>query len=118
MITAGAVSPEFFAERNQGLSPESIYESLARRIPNHEEKVLLHGDPTFDNLLIDERGAVGFVDCGHAGRGDRYLDLATIIMSIDEHFGSEAIDLFADAYGLAAIDAKKLEFFSDLFELF
>lgn len=118
MISAGAVSAECFADRNQGLTPESIYQKLVRSLPEHEDNVLVHGDATFENILIDEKGIVGLIDCGHAGRGDRYVDLATLIMDINEHFGSEAIDLFAGSYGLTTIDAKKLEFFSDLYELF
>jgi aminoglycoside 3'-phosphotransferase II len=118
MISAGLVRTELFAERNQGLSPQNIYDRLVQSIPEREQNVLVHGDATFGNLLVDDNGTVGFIDCGHAGRGDPYLDLATIIMDIDEHFGSEAIDLFASSYGLTTIDTKKLEFFSDLYELF
>lgn len=118
MIMAGLVSPEYFEERNRGQSPESIYDRLRRRVPEHEDTVLVHGDATFDNLLIDDKGNIGFVDCGHAGRGDRYLDLSTIMMDIDEHFGPDAKQLFLSSYGMSSVEANKLEFFSDLYELF
>jgi aminoglycoside phosphotransferase len=118
MITASLVSPEHFAERNRGLSPQSIYDRLVRSVPENEEGVLVHGDATFDNILIDDKGSVGFVDCGHAGLGDRYLDLQTILTDIEEYFGSKAKHLFAISYGIMEVDSRKLEFFSDLYELF
>jgi aminoglycoside phosphotransferase len=80
--------------------------------------VVVHGDATFDNLLIDDAENVGFIDCGHAGRGDRYLDLATMVADIDAYFGPDCIPLFARSYGHAAFDARKLEFFNDLYDLF
>lgn len=117
-IADGLVDPEHFSERNHGLAPQAIYTRLIRSIPEHEDIVVVHGDATFDNLLIDYAASVGFIDCGHAGRGDRYLDLATIIADIGSRFGQDCIPLFARSYGHAAFDARKLEFFNDLYELF
>jgi len=117
-IAEGLVDPDYFSERNQGLSPQAIYARLMRSVPEHEDIVVVHGDATFDNLLIDDAENVGFIDCGHAGRGDRYLDLATMVADIDAYFGPDCIPLFARSYGHAAFDARKLGFFSDLYELF
>jgi aminoglycoside phosphotransferase len=117
-IAEGLVNPEYFSERNQGLAPQTIYTRLIGAVPTHEDIVVVHGDATFDNLLIDDAANVGFIDCGHAGRGDRYFDLATIIADIDTHFGPDCIPLFERSYGHAAFDGRKLEFFNDLYELF
>jgi aminoglycoside phosphotransferase len=100
------------------LAPQFIYTRLIRTVPEREDIVVVHGDATFDNLLIDDAENVGFIDCGHAGRGDRYIDLATIVADIDAHFGPDCISLFARSYGQAMFDARKLEFFHDLYELF
>ncbi len=118
MIRRGLINADFFAERNQGLGAHTVYRRLVRTIPDHEDFVVVHGDATFDNLLIDDDGKVGFLDCGHVGRGDRYLDLATIVMDIEEHFGSDEAELFSASYGQPELDQKKLEYFSDLYELF
>lgn len=118
MISAGVIRPEQFAERNEDQGAEGIYNRLLCSIPQHEDEVLVHGDATFDNLLIDDGGRLGFVDCGHAGRGDRYLDLATMLMDINDYFGSDAKRLFATSYGVIDLDLGKLAFFSDLYELF
>lgn len=107
-----------FDDRNLGRSPLEIYDALAAEAPQiKDDLVLVHGDATFDNLLLDADGDLGFIDCGHAGRGDRYLDLEAITNDIDEHFGPQWIEPFARAYGIA-LDADKLRFFDDLYELF
>jgi aminoglycoside phosphotransferase len=118
MISRGLVAPEHFADRNRGLAPHDIYDRLVRTRPAREDLVLVHGDATFDNILIDADQNIGFIDCGHAGRGDRYLDLAAITEAIADHFGPEWIETFGRAYGDVRLDAAKLAFFSDLYELF
>ena len=86
MIAAGRVDPDEFDDRNLGGSPLEIYERLAADAPRiTEDIVLVHGDATFDNLLIDRDGNLGFIDCGHAGRGDRTLDLEAVTSDIEGH---------------------------------
>ena len=117
-IEAGRVDAAEFDDRNSGRSPLEIYDALAAEAPRiAEDAVLVHGDATFDNMLLDAGGNLGFIDCGHAGRGDRYLDLEAVTSDIAEHFGSQWIEPFARAYGIA-LDAAKLRFFDDLYELF
>jgi aminoglycoside 3'-phosphotransferase II len=118
MISRGLIDAEHFAERNQGLDPETIYRQLQRTLPDGEDPAVVHGDATFDNLLIDDDGRVGFLDCGRAGRGDRYLDLSTILTDIEEYFGPDGAQLFSTSYGPTPLDHEKLAFFGDLYELF
>ena len=118
MIAEGRVNPEEFDDRNLRHSPLAIYRQLAADALRIEEDiVLVHGDATFDNLLIDANGNLGFIDCGHAGRGDRYLDLETVTSDIEEHLGPQWIEPFARSYGIE-LDSVKLRFFDDLYELF
>ncbi len=117
-IAEGNVDPDEFDARNLGCSALEIYETLARDAPRiAQDIVLVHGDATFDNLLIDGDGNLGFIDCGHAGRGDRYLDLEAVTSDIDGHFGPQWIEPFARYYGIT-LDAAKLRFFDDLYEFF
>jgi aminoglycoside 3'-phosphotransferase-2 len=118
MMSRGLVDPDHFADRNRGLAPKDIYDRLLRTRPTSEDLVLVHGDATFDNMLITVDGNIGFIDCGHAGRGDRYLDLSAITEAIADHFGAEWVETFRRAYGNIRLDAAKLAFFSDLYELF
>jgi len=118
MIDENRIDPNAFDERNVGRSPLKIYQRLAAdapRIPN--DIVIVQGDATFDNLLIDAEGALGFIDCGHAGRGDRYLDLEAVTSDIDEHFGVQWVEEFARCYDVM-LDPTKLRFFDDLYEFF
>jgi aminoglycoside 3'-phosphotransferase II len=117
-IEAGHVDPGDFDARNLGRSPLEIYRQLTAEAPRiRQDIVLVHGDATFDNLLIDAGGKLSFIDCGHAGRGDRYLDLEAIISDIEDHFGPQWIEPFARDYGIS-LDQTKLRFFDDLYEFF
>jgi aminoglycoside 3'-phosphotransferase-2 len=117
-IEQGLVEPEEFEDRNRGITPSAIYKRLMHSTPASDDLVVVHGDATFDNMLIGDDGSVGFIDCGHAGRGDRYLDLQAVIGDVDAHFGAEWIAPFARAYGMGTPDPAKLRFFGDLYELF
>ena len=117
-IRRGAVDPSQFDARNSGQMPEQIHDRLAASVPRHEDLVVVHGDATFDNILIDANGEVGFIDCGRAGRADRYTDLALLSAEIAEHFGSVRVKAFARSYGLPRWDGDKAGFFRDLYELF
>jgi aminoglycoside 3'-phosphotransferase-2 len=116
-IAAGEVEAEAFALRNRGIAPEAL---LARLIAGQppEDVVVVHGDATLSNIIVDGAGAIAFVDCGNAGRGDRYLDLGVLAADIEDHFGKEAAAHFAQAYGRPAWDDAKARYFSDLYELF
>jgi aminoglycoside 3'-phosphotransferase-2 len=116
-IAAGEVEAGAFAPRNRGIAPEAL---LARLIagPPPEDVVVVHGDATLSNVIVDGVGAIGFVDCGNAGRGDGYLDLGVLAADIEDHFGNEAATHFARAYGGQVWDEAKARFYSDLYELF
>jgi aminoglycoside 3'-phosphotransferase-2 len=78
---------------------------------------VVHGDATLSNIIVDANNAVGFVDCGNVGRGDRYQDLAVLAAEIGEHFGAEAAAKFARSYG-GEWNRAKARYYSDLYELF
>jgi aminoglycoside phosphotransferase len=117
-IDRGEVDAAEFDGRNTGVTPEMLYRRLAAAVPAPEDVVVVHGDATLENLLIGPDGELGFIDCGHAGRSDRYLDLAVVEMNLREDFGREAADAFRAAYGLRDWDDRRAAFFADLYELF
>jgi len=116
-IDAGAVDPEQFDDRNAGVSPEEIFRRLTQN-PPVEDLVVAHGDAALNNMLIGPDGTIGFVDCGRAGRADRYLDLAVTANYIAEIHGEKWIGPFARAYGEAEWRQDKAQYFLDLYELF
>jgi aminoglycoside 3'-phosphotransferase II len=117
-IDRGEVDASGFDGRNAGVTPEVLYRRLAAAVPASEDVVVVHGDATLENMLIGPGGEVGFIDCSHAGRSDRYLDLAVVEMNLREDFGRKAADGFKAAYGLRDWDDRKAAFFVDLYELF
>jgi aminoglycoside phosphotransferase len=115
-VERGEVDASQFDDRNRGVIPEVVLARVTANAPP-EDFVVVHGDAALNNMIVAAEG-VGFVDCGHAGRADRYLDLAVTAAEIEEYFGAGAIKLFADAYGEGRWDARKAAFYGDLYELF
>jgi aminoglycoside phosphotransferase len=116
-IDRGAVDPSHFDPRNAGIAPRTLWERLTAEIPE-ENLVVVHGDATPANILIDSEGQVGFIDCGRAGRSDRYTDLALLVEELRNEFGPEAAESFLRAYGDAGWNERKALYFLDLYELF
>lgn len=116
-VAAGEIDGADFEAHNRGIAPEVLLARLSA--PQHtEDIVVVHGDATLSNLMIDAEGNVGFIDCSNAGRGDRYLDLAMLAADIAEHHGVEAAASFTAAYGEQNWDAEKAKYYLDLYELF
>ncbi len=117
-VQQGAVDATQFDLRNVGVEPEQLYDRLERNTPVSEDLVVVHGDATLSNLILGDNWEVGFVDCGNAGRADRYVDLALVVGEIEERFGVDARGVFADAYGKLKWDSRKAAFYRDLYEFF
>jgi aminoglycoside 3'-phosphotransferase-2 len=118
LVRSGEIDPGNFDERNVGVTPEELYARLAATIPHGEDCVVAHGDATLANLILGPDGQIGFIDCSHAGRADRYVDLALLLGELEGRFGAEARDMFMGAYGDVRWDAGKAAFYQDLYELF
>jgi aminoglycoside 3'-phosphotransferase II len=117
-IDRNLIDASQFDSRNAGVSPAALYERLARTMPARDDLVVVHGDATLANLMIGPDRELGFIDCGNAGRSDRYVDLALVEAELRTGFGPEAARSFAAAYGVSAWDEQKAAFFRDLYELF
>src|SRR5260370_20416862 len=97
-VSCGRIDQREFRDRNLGLAPRQLLDRLLETAPGPEDLVVVHGDATFTNILIDSAGLIGFVDCGHCGRADRYVDLAVITSEIEDQFGQECLGGFFYAY--------------------
>jgi aminoglycoside 3'-phosphotransferase II len=117
LIRQGKIDAQEFEERNRNLTPQALLNRLRAEAPV-EELVVAHGDATLSNMIVDHDAAIGFVDCGHCGKADRYLDLAIAAQEIAENFGGNEAQIFVKAYGEMTWDNKQARFFSDLYELF
>jgi aminoglycoside 3'-phosphotransferase II len=119
-ISHGCVDLNHFNERNLGLTPQELLDRLLRvKSSVTEDVVVVHGDATFENILVDSTGRIGFVDCGHCGRADRYVDLALLSEQIADRFGPQWVGAFLKMYaGSTSSDPLKMRFFLDLYDLF
>ena len=116
-IARGAVDAGHFASRNRRRTPQYLLRHLTIERPP-EDLVVAHGDLTLSNMVIGPDGVIGFVDCGHVGRADRYLDLSVLAEEIVDRFGSDGWAMFARAYGAQDWDGSKAAYYNDLYELF
>ncbi len=117
LVDNGKVDPRAFAPRNRDVAPGALLERLQKAVPS-EDVVVVHGDATLSNMIVGDDLSVGFIDCGHAGRADPYVDLALVTEGLAERFGTATADRFLGAYGTAALDERKAGYFLDLYELF
>jgi aminoglycoside phosphotransferase len=117
-IDRNLIDAGHFDDRNAGITPDALYRRLTETVPAPEDVVVVHGDATLENMLIGADGELGFIDCGHAGRSDRYLDLAVVEAELRDGFGRDAAEDFMVAYGIRHWDGRKAAFFRDLYELF
>ncbi|MBV8826993.1 MAG: aminoglycoside 3'-phosphotransferase [Hyphomicrobiales bacterium] len=118
LVRAGGIDPADFDERNAGIAPEHLYDRLAARLPLPEDCVVTHGDATLSNLILGDDGQIGFLDCSHCGRADRYVDLTLVVGELEDRLGPQARETFAAAYGGLPWDERKAEYYRDLYELF
>lgn len=92
-----------------------LLELLLASRPAHADEpadtVLVHGDASLPNVLVDQGTVTGYVDLGRAGVGDRYLDLAVVARSLAYNVSPEALGPFFDAYGIDLPDLARTDFF-------
>jgi aminoglycoside phosphotransferase len=70
------------------------------------EDVLLHGDMALPNIIIAERGQIGYIDFGQMSFGSPELDLADAIWSLQRNVGPEYGELFLKKYGSPIMTPK------------
>jgi|SRR5215471_3946016 len=117
-IERGAVNSSQFDPRNSGVTPEALFHRLKSDPPASQDFVVVHGDATLSNLIFGSDERIGFIDCGNAGKSDRYVDFAPLVAELVARFGVSARDVFLQTYGGIQWDERRALFYSDLYELF
>lgn len=78
--------------------------------PLLKRDALLHGDYCLPNILLDGWRFTGFIDLDNGGVGDRHIDLAWGVWSLNLNLGtSRYTQRFLDAYGRDKVEPEKLK---------
>ncbi|WP_432512517.1 phosphotransferase [Kineococcus sp. SYSU DK001] len=88
-----------------------------RTPPPVDRLVVCHGDACSPNTLLGADGsAVGWVDLGALGVGDRWADLAVATTSLDWNYGPGWQPVFLDAYGIGE-DRERSAYYRALWDV-
>ena len=80
----------------------------------HDDIVLGHGDFVLSNVIVNESYITGSVDVINIGMRDRYVDIASMVKSIEDIIGPEYVNHFYEGYRiLNDVDLEKLEYFKE-----
>ena len=74
-----------------------------------KREVLLHGDYCLPNIILNHWEFSGYIDLGCGGIGDRHIDVAWGIWTLNYNLGTlKYTNRFLDVYGRDVIEPEKL----------
>jgi aminoglycoside 3'-phosphotransferase-2 len=118
-VAAGLVDEDDFEPAYRRYTASRLFELLtASRPSGDEDVVVVHGDYSLANVLLDGDTIAGYLDVGRLGVADRYVDLAVAARDIANLISPHALGPFFDAYGIDQPELLKLDFYVLLDEFF
>jgi aminoglycoside phosphotransferase (APT) family kinase protein len=92
---------------------------LARAPPAPAPEVLIHGDLSLDNVLIDDAGELSLVDWSQGDAGDRRSDVSLALHTLPETMLTPGEQhAFYEGYGGPPLDECTRRWFVQLYEFF
>lgn len=88
-------------------SIEEVIEFLMENKPN--DRVLVHGDYSLPNILIDNDNRYNFIDLGDISISTKYFDFYYFIRSLKINKKTEEIEQFKKGYGISDFEDKYLK---------
>jgi aminoglycoside 3'-phosphotransferase-2 len=116
-VAAGLVDETDFDTAWEGRTAAAVLAWLRQNRPASEDLVVAHGDASLPNIMADEAGFSGILDCGRLGVADRWQDLALACRSIIFNCGEAHVPSFLATYG-AAWDEERYRYYCAVDELF
>lgn len=91
--------------------PGETKESLIKFIIENEpkDKVLIHGDYSLPNILIDENDIYNFIDLGDISVSSKYFDFYYFIRSLKINKKQDMLKDFLAGYGIENLEGKYLK---------
>lgn len=117
LMGKGLIDEDFDFEQWPGLAtPADLRARLQATMPA-EDLVFSHGDLCDNNVFVDARERLHFIDLGRGGRADRWLDIAFVHRNLRDDVSQRCAAQFLEALDTPDNPAKR-EFFEQLDELF
>ncbi len=89
------------------MNKKSILEFLKNNKPT--DTVLVHGDYSLPNILIDDNNEVSLIDLGDVSISTKYFDLYYLRKSFIRNNKMDYFKAFLESYGLSEIDEKAMK---------
>lgn len=89
------------------MNKESIIEFLKNKRPI--DRVLVHGDYSLPNILVDEDRNVSLIDLGDASISTKYFDLYYLRKSFNRNKKMDYFNEFLESYGLSSLDDDSMK---------
>jgi kanamycin kinase len=104
-----AYEPDLFECMWEFGSFEEAKRAAEEAMPLLKRDVLLHGDYCLPNIILKDWKLSGYIDLGNGGIGDRHIDVAWGIWTLNFNLGTAKYsDRFMDAYGRDRIEPEML----------
>lgn len=117
LMGKGLIDEDFDFEQWPGLAtPADLRARLQATMPV-EDLVFSHGDLCDNNVFVDARGQLHFIDLGRGGRADRWLDIAFAHRNLRDDVSQRCAAQFLETLDTPDNPSKR-EFFEQLDELF
>jgi Ser/Thr protein kinase RdoA (MazF antagonist) len=92
---------------------------LEQSRPTTVPERLIHGDPSLDNVLVDDSGAMSLIDWSDGGPGNYRSDIARALRTEPETvLTADELDAFYAGYGEPPLAMDTRRWFEQLYEFF
>lgn len=89
------------------MTKQDLINFLEENVP--KDKVLVHGDYSLPNVLIDEEGNIGVIDLGDVSISSKYFDFFYIKKSFIRNRKQEKLADFFNGYGIDELNEKYMK---------
>lgn len=94
-------------KEESNMSKEQLIKFIKNNAPT--DKVLVHGDYSLPNVLINEKGEVGVIDLGDVSISSKYFDFYYLVKSLKRNKKEEKLNELLKGYGIEELDENYMK---------